>query len=143
MFEIYRFDELAHNIIVATRYACDLIYEHVAGVLPEGEMLSHKLQTGYINCNYEKKSKKVKKMRQYIQEVNKMHASPACKLSKRKDIIKNYFDDIDVSPMFLSRNIPYIPSFKNLLENGVDRKVYSYVQRRTPGECNWADIPGC
>ncbi|MBO7341094.1 MAG: transglycosylase domain-containing protein, partial [Clostridia bacterium] len=100
----------------------ELMQTHIVGPLWSGNFLSRKLQKKYIKRHCKTKESKMEKMLKYRDECRDGILVTGGK-------VLDYFEEIELSPLCTSKEIPYIPSFARLMSGEENEKVKGFVER--------------
>ena len=100
----------------------ELMQTHIVGPLWSGNFLSRKLQKKYIKRHCKTKESKMEKMLKYRDECRDGILVTGGK-------VLDYFEEIELSPLCTSKEIPYIPSFARLMSGEENEKVKGVVER--------------
>ena len=95
---------------------------HIVGPLWSGNFLSKKLQKKYIKRHCKTKESKMEKMLKCRDECRRGILVTGGK-------VLDYFEEIELSPLCTSKEIPYIPSFARLMSGEENEKVKGFVER--------------
>jgi hypothetical protein len=111
--------------------AHDILHKHIASPLWSGAMLSKELQKKYIRkyCGYKKDSAKYKKMMTYRDRHNRTHKEST---SDKKSVVREYFLDMGLSPLYCSDEVGYIPAFADLLDGTEDDRIREFLDIQKP-----------
>jgi hypothetical protein len=100
-----------------------LMHTHVIAPLWDGNFLSKKLQTKYIKRHCKTKESKMEKMLKCRDECRDGILVTGGK-------VLDYFEEIELSPLYTSKEFPYIPSFAKLLSGEENEKIKRFVERQ-------------
>ena len=106
--------------------AAELMQTHIISPLWSGVMLSKELQKKYIFkiCEYSRKSVKYKKMIAYRKECNRKKSMDDV---EEHPTVERYFRERGLSPLCTCGDIPYIPSFANILNGTENEEIRAFV----------------
>ena len=99
----------------------ELMQTHVAGPLWSGNFLSRRLQKKYIKRYCKTKEGKMEKMLKCRDECRDGILVTGGK-------VLDYFEEIELSPLCTSKEIPYIPSFARLFSGEENEKIKRFVE---------------
>lgn len=91
-------------------------------------MLSKELQRKYIwkYCGYKKDSEKYKKIMRYRDRRNKMSDENS---AEKKSVVRWYFTEMGLSPLYCSNEVRYIPAFADLLDGTENEEIKAFAER--------------
>ena len=121
-------DNLAWILGNALMNAHELLHKHITSPLWSGAMLSKELQKKYIwkYCGYKKDSEKYRKIIRYRNRHNKKDDK---KSTDRKSVVRRYYLDMGLSPLYCSDAVRYIPSFADLLNGTENEEIKAFAER--------------
>jgi hypothetical protein len=107
--------------------AHDLLHKHITSPLWSGAMLSKELQRKYIRkyCGYKKDSAKYKKMMKYRDRHNRTNKEST---SDKKSVVRGYFLEMGLSPLYCSDEVGYIPAFADLLDGTENEVIGAFAE---------------
>ncbi len=117
------FEELNKLFSTVLDNAEALMQRHIAGPMWNGNFLSKKLQRTYIKIHYGKDSSEYRKMLEYR---NECENGIVIKSGK----VKDYFNEIELSPLHTSKEFSYIPSFACLISNTENEEIKRFSWRQ-------------
>lgn len=116
-----------------------LLYTYLTGNLDSGAMLSKRILKKYISIKCAGKNAKMQKMLTYVDYINSSENDSVYKVSPK---VQSYFWELGISPICVSEQCPYIPSFSDLLTGTVDEELLKFAKwfnkkKRYPVEQYW------
>jgi hypothetical protein len=114
------FEILSEVFSYIIKGAEELMRTHIVGPLWSGNFLSRKLQKKYIKRYCKTKESKMEKMLKYRDDCRNGILITGGK-------VLDYFEEIELSPLFTSKEFPYIPSFARLLSGEENEKIKEFV----------------
>ena len=114
------FEILSEVFSYILKGAEELMRTHIVGPLWSGNFLSRKLQKKYIKRYCKTKESKMEKMLKYRDDCRNGILITGGK-------VLDYFEEIELSPLFTSKEFPYIPSFARLLSGEENEKIKEFV----------------
>ncbi len=108
-----------------------LMNDYMIIPLRGGQMLSKGLQKKYIKYQCQDKEKRVENMITYRDWVNSEDKFNLLwkNRSKTESVLKN-FKKYDLSPIYSSKEFPYIPSFKDILNEEYDERFLRFAKSK-------------
>ena len=103
-----------------------MLHLYAANNFYPGAMLSKKVQEKWIRKMCDGKKKRAEKMLAYSKMIKSSERENAAN-SSADYRIKKHFADIGLSPITISRECPYIPSFSDLLDGTVDENLLQFA----------------
>ena len=101
--------------------ASELMQKHIISPLWNGAMLRKNLQKKYIKCYCKSKATRYKKMIAYRRKCNKEGLD-------HDPTVEGYFKEIGLSPLYVSDEVRYVPSFADLLAGTRDESVERFLR---------------
>ena len=114
------FEILSEVFSYILKGAEELMRTHIVGPLWSGNFLSRKLQKKYIKRYCKTKESKMEKMLKYRDDCRHGILITGGK-------VLDYFEEIELSPLFTSKEFPYIPSFARLLSGEENEKIKEFA----------------
>lgn len=131
--EILSLEELPNLLCQITDDGAVLMDKYIVQTLYPGAMLSRGVLKKYLRSANGGKENRTKKMLEYSSWVTKMPPEyydlygTESKIATRK----KWFTEISLSPIYVSSNCPYIPSFSDLLNDTVNQELLNFAWRAT------------
>ena len=100
------------------------MHTHVIAPLWDGNFLSKKLQTKYIKRHCKTKESKMEKMLKCRDECKRGILVTSGK-------VLDYFEEIELSPLYASKEFPYVPSFARLLRGEENERFVRFTERHS------------
>jgi hypothetical protein len=120
--------DIARTLVDITSDAAFLLKEYMGNVLSTGDMLSNRILKKYIKRKCGNKIGKAEKMVKYADCISK-GKSDAYGSDKRIYKVLQYFEELEVSPMYTIDKCPYVPSFEKLISgDGIEQKLLSMAK---------------
>jgi hypothetical protein len=126
--------DIANMLADITSDAEFLLKEYMGNVLSTGDMLSNRILKKYIKRKCDNKIRRAEKMIRYTACISKGKSDT---YGSDKSICKvmQYFEELEISPIYTIDKCPYIPSFEKLISGeGIDQKLLcmakSYNEKR-------------
>lgn len=112
-----------------------LMNDYMIIPLRYGHMLSKGLQKKYIKYQCQDKKKRIENMIAYREWINSEDNFNLIwkNRSKTDSVLKNY-KKYDLSPIYSSKAFPYIPSFKDILNEEYDEKFLRFSKSKCKGK---------
>lgn len=113
-----------------TEESQNLLEEFAGDFMLEHDMLSKNILIKYISRKYAGKQKRLQKMQEYIEEVNRNGwNNPDQFLSDvQTENIMKHFDSLGVSPVYTKKDFPYIPSLAKMMDHEYDTELLNYAR---------------
>lgn len=126
-------EQLAEILYIVTNDASKLFETYFSQVFFSGAMVSRGVMKALIKEVYPGKNKRLDEMLYYSDSLTgKKVKKPKRKLSNVQIMKrKSWFNQLDISPISVCRECPYIPSVAGLLENQVDFDLLEFAECRT------------
>jgi hypothetical protein len=102
----------------------ELMQTHIVGALWSGNFLSKKLHTKYIKRHCKTKEGKMEKMLKCRDECRDGILVTGGK-------VLDYFEEIELSPLYASKEFPYVPSFARLLRGEENERFVRFTERHS------------
>ena len=115
------FEELPELLCKILDQAKDIMQNYMIKPLWHGHFLSKKLQKKYIRIHCKTKKQKLQKMLDFRKQCNREGIRYDGKLL-------SYFSEIALSPLYITDEFQYIPSFASLLGSEEDAKIKRFSQ---------------
>ena len=116
------------------RDASVLMNDYMIIPLRCGQMLSKGLQKKYIKFQCQDKKKRIENMIAYRDWINSADNYKLLWKNRNKtdSVVKN-FKKYDLSPIYTSKEFPYIPSFKEILNEEFDEQFLRFAKSKNKG----------
>ena len=102
----------------------ELMQTHIVGPLWSGNFLSRRLQKKYIKRYCKTKEGKMEKMLKCRDECKRGILVTGGK-------VLDYFEEIELSPLYASKEFPYVPSFARLLRGEENERFVRFTERHS------------
>lgn len=134
--DIMTYEKLSEVIWAVTNDAERLFCIHFSEVFYPGAMVSREVMKAYIKSKYARGTDRQEKMMAYSDSISGKKPKKKftkAKIAKRKE----WFAAIDISPVSVSRECPYIPSITDLLKDQIDHELLGYARKKTAWHRNF------
>lgn len=137
--EIMTCEKLSEVLWSIANDAKRLFHAYFSDVFYPGAMVSREVMKAYINREYTRGTDRQEKMMVYSDSVTGKKGKKAAKKYTDAKIAKRkkWFAAIDLSPISVNRECPYIPSVADLIEDRIDAELLRFAELKTAWHLNF------
>lgn len=126
-------ERLAEILLAVTNDATRIFDTYFSQVFFPGAMVSKEVMRALIKSEFPRKEKRLKKMLSYSDFVTGNRVKKEAKVLSDAQVAerRKHFSEINISPVSVCKECPYIPSVADLIEDRVDTKLLEFAEDKT------------
>lgn len=126
-------ERLAEILLAVTNDATRVFDTYFSQVFFPGAMVSKEVMRALIKSEFPRKEKRLKKMLSYSDFVTGNRVKKEAKVLSDTQVAerRKHFSEINISPVSVCKECPYIPSVADLIEDRVDTELLEFAEDKT------------